>query len=136
VRQFSAISLEEFTGIKRMLGAPAEPSGYGLLGENLIISGIPDFSALPPGTLLTFTRGEDGGEVSTGAVLAIWARNEPCRVPERNFSDLYGTDEHPFVASERFATAAKHRRGIVGSVYCAGTIQRGDTVRVWRPDAV
>jgi hypothetical protein len=134
VRQFSAVSLEELTAIKRAMGAPAEPPGYGLLGENLIVSGIPDFSALPPGTLLTFGRTSPSGEVATGAVLAVWARNEACKVPDRNFAEFYGTPGCPFVAQEGFVSAARECRGLVGFVYCAGVIEPGDTVTAWRPD--
>lgn len=119
-RQFSAISIEELAEISRLLELPNQIR-HGSLGENLVLSGIPRMTELPPGTLLFFKR----GDTIRSAVLYVWGENTPCSAPgeviQKQFSDI------PDVASF-FARHAMGKRGIVGGVYASGVIHQGDTV--------
>ena len=85
-RQFSAVSVEELNEIAESMEIPKIP--YGLLGENLIISGIPNFTFLPPKTMLFFKK--DG--VISRAVLVVWGENAPCIGPGEAIQKL--TDKH------------------------------------------
>lgn len=117
-RHFSAICEAELFDVSReMIGDTRIEAIH--LEPNLLIGGIKDISQLPVGTLLSF--GAD-----RTAVLAVWAENQPCPVPHQNIIDAYDGIHKPF------ATAARHRRGIVGFVYCGGKIKVGDPVFIHR----
>jgi hypothetical protein len=126
VREFSAISVEELTEIQEALALP-DRIPFGCLGENLVISGIPELSKLPCGSLLTFS---DGLNAPRTSVLATWGANNPCRIPGQNIQERF--PDIPKIAG-RFAKAAMGRRGIVGFVFCSGFIKRGDRVTVLLP---
>lgn len=133
MRQVSVVSREEINEIAIAMGIPGGGMPPGLLGENLIVEGIPNFTMLPPGTLLLF---RDAKGIRTAAI-AVWAENVPCEKPgEAIQAHLNGI---PGIG-RRFPAAAIHRRGIVGSVYCSGIIKAGDIVtaaipqqRLYRP---
>lgn len=120
-RQFSAVSLEELAEIARLMELPTEIP-LGLLGENIILSGIPYLTHLPIGTKLFFQKNE---KVKRTSVLVVWGENTPCQLPgdtiQQHFSDI------PEL-SHRFQKTAYKKRGIVGSIYCSGFIRKGDTV--------
>ncbi len=118
-RQFSAVSAEELEEIARNLDIPRLDPG--LLGENLVLSGIPNLSMLPAGTKLFFRNSRK--HIRT-AVLVVWEENTPCRTPGEAIGHALGRHD---IAS-RFAKAAYGLRGVVGSVYCSGTIHVGDEV--------
>lgn len=127
-RQFSAISEEELGEITNALGLAAVP--YGCLSENLVIRGIPKFSQLPIGTMLFFHR-PDGQARS--AVLVVWDENKPCRLPGEEIQKHFPNVDD---VAQRFARAAINRRGIVGTVYCSGTIHQGDQVIAILPSRI
>jgi len=120
-RQVTIVSAEELTSIARTLGIgyTIEP---GLLGENLIISGIPRLSELPPGTFLCF-QAPDG--TVRAAVLGVWAENMPCVVVGAEVQKFYPGCAH---ITELFVNAATGKRGLVLFVMCGGAIKKGDTV--------
>jgi len=115
-REFSAISLEEFIDISKNLklsgGLP-----IGLLGENLVLSGISKFSELPPSSVLFFQKNE---HELRSAVLVVWGENTPCEAPGAEIEQHTGIKG----ISSRFPRAAIGKRGIVGSVYCSGYIAK------------
>ena len=123
-REFSAVSVEELARIARGMKLAEIP--HGCLGENLVVSGIPKFTQLPPGTLLFFCH---AGEEPT-AVLAVWGENGPCIAPgeilQAKFPNI------PKLAS-LFPKAAIGKRGIVGIGYVSGEIWAGDEVVVKIP---
>lgn len=125
VRQFSAVSVEELLKIQSDMGLSELP--YGLLGENLVVSGIPNFSKLPPGTLLLFSG---KNQVNRTAVLAVWGENEPCVVAANSIQDHF--PELPRIGL-KFPKAAVGRRGIVGFVYSSGVIKTCDMVEAILP---
>lgn len=132
LRQFSAISLEELAAIGAAMQTPAHIP-YGLLSENLVIAGIPDFSQIPPGCLLTFkSMVDDIGSSSQRAVLAVWGPNHPCRAPHDQIVDFFSPIGSRFQPEEPFGKAALGRRGVVGTIYFPGVIEPGDQVTVWQ----
>lgn len=126
MRQWSAISKEEMEATAKAMGI--EGIAPGLLGENLIVSGIPNFSQLPSGTLLFFKG--PGGEIRP-TILCVYAENGPCEIPGKAIQDL-----HPNKTGLKsgFIRHAKDRRGLVGWVMCSGFIKTGDTVVVHVPE--
>lgn len=129
VRQFSAISSTDLMTIGGGMDTP-EPIPYGMLGENLVISGIPDLTLLPSGTLLSFRA----NSTNRKAVLAVWGENSPCNEPGKNIVEHFTADgQEPFKPAKLFPPAAIGLRGVVGFVYCSGKIKPGDIVSAWRP---
>lgn len=128
MRQFSAISARDLAAISGEMGVPGMIP-YGMLGENLVISGIPNLTSLSPGTLLTFSQGRNNRK----AVLAVWGENLPCNGPGQNIVNHFSDPgQEPFRPATSFPRAAIGKRGIVGPVYCSGKIKPGDVVRAWR----
>jgi hypothetical protein len=129
LREVSVTSTEEYAEIQQALSLP-QPIQQGSLGENLLISGIPDLSRLPAGTMLFFRKA--GGEMRT-AVVMVWRENTPCVGPgeviQSQFPGIPGL-------AQRFPKAAMHRRGVVGMVYSSGFIAPGDQVIAVIPDQV
>ncbi len=123
-RQFSAISREELRAIAELMGIPGIP--FGLLGENIVISGIDDLTHLPSGTMFMFRK--DQNTIRTAALVS-WRENTPCEIPAGNIQDHY-PDLH-FTAP--FQTVAKGKRGLVGVVYSSGFIHQGDIVEIKIP---
>ena len=119
-RQVSIVSLEELAEIAVALNIEhLDPSW---IGANLVLSGIPNLTQLPPRSLLLFP---------SGATLRVDGDNDPCRksgaaiathVPDR--PDLQFA----------FVKAAKDRRGLVAWAEREGIIRPGDEVKVrtWR----
>ncbi len=119
LREFSAVSIEEMKDIAKAMEIPEIPVGS--IGENLIISGIPNFTQLPIGTKLFFKK--DG--TPQMAVLLISGENTPCVIAGQSIQDkLYGADK----LKTLFVKHAIGKRGVVGSVFCSGVINKGDTI--------
>lgn len=125
VRQFSAISVEELAKIGKYMGLK-EKIPYGCLGENLVVSGISNFSQLPPNTKLLF-------EAPTGekkaCVLSVYDQNGPCLDPGKNIAEKFGNEK----LASMFVRAAMGRRGVVGIVYVSGKIKTGDKIFAYIP---
>lgn len=119
-REFSAISVEEMTELAQQMDIPTIPSGY--LGENLIISGIPNFTMLPIGTKLFFKK---SNQLRT-AVLITSGENTPCTIPGKAIKEYY--KDVPQNLDKLFAKLALGKRGVVGSIFSSGNIGKGDTI--------
>lgn len=117
VRQFSVLSAEELALIAQGMGlAVLNPA---LLGASLVISGIPDFTHLPPSSRLQF----DGG-----ATLVVDMENRPCTLPAKEIEAV-----HPGLG-KRFKPAATDRRGVTAWVEREGVLRVGAKVRLHVPD--
>lgn len=115
-RQVSLLSLEELTALASDMDLPVlEPEW---LGANLVVSGIPDLTLLPPSTRLLF---------ASGAALVVDNQNMPCAYPAKV------VESHHAGAGARFVRAAKDRRGLVGWVEKEGEIAVGDAIAVHLP---
>ena len=117
-RQLSILSAEEMAAVAAAMDLGALDPAW--IGGNLLLSGIPDFSALPPRSILMFP---------SGAAIRIDGDNGPCRQSGRAIAAATGIPKH----ETAFVVAAKHRRGLVGWVEREGAVSPGDPVkiRVW-----
>lgn len=116
-RQLSVVSAEELAEIAADCGlSELDPA---LVGASLVISGIPDFTHLPPSSRL---------QTPSGATLVVDMENRPCHLPAKPINA-----DHPG-AGDRFKTAAKGKRGVTAWVEREGLIRVGDTVRLHVPD--
>ncbi len=118
-RQISLIAEEELAALAAALGVLTVDPGW--LGANLVTRGLPQLTALPPGTRLFFLD---------KATLVVAGENEPCVQPGRTIAQHY--PDVPKLAP-RFVKAALGRRGLVAWVERAGTIRAGDTLTVMPP---
>jgi hypothetical protein len=117
VRQFSIVSAEELAEIaQRMQLDHLDPA---MLGATIVLSGIPDFTKVPPSSRL---QGPDG------VTLTIDMENRACTLPARVIEAAmpgYG---------KRFKPAAQGRRGVTAWVEREGVISVGDEMRLHIPD--
>ena len=117
VRQFAIMSAEELAAIAAEMGLDAlDPA---LVGASMVISGIPDFTHLPPSSRL---------QADGGATLVVDMENRPCTLPARPIET-----RHPGLG-KAFKPAAKDRRGITAWVEREGMLCVGATIRVHIPD--
>jgi hypothetical protein len=109
-RQLSVVSTEELWEIGHAMGLPAIEAGW--IGANLVISGVPRLSFLPPGTRMIFEG---------GATIVVEGQNAPCRIAGRAIARH---TERP--GDERsFPKVAKRLRGLVATVERAGPASPG-----------
>jgi MOSC domain-containing protein YiiM len=114
-RQLSLVSVEECAEVARRLDLPGvEPA---LLGANLVVEGVDDFSAVEPATRLL---------VPSGATIFITEENGPCIQPGHKLAKAFGRKSLVF----DFVRAATHRRGLLGIVEREGPIAAGDSFKV------
>ncbi len=116
VRQASILSVEELADIARAMEVPAVQPEW--VGANLVTSGIPDLTLLPPSSRLQF---------SSGATLVIDMENLPCR-----YSAAIIEKHHP-EHTRGFVAAATRKRGLVAWVESEGVVSTGDAITVWIP---
>lgn len=116
-RQLSVVSAEELAQIAEAMGvATLHPW---LVGATMVVSGIPDFSHLPPSSRL---------QIANGATLTVDMQNRPCHLPAAEIDVL-----HPG-KGRAFKAAAKGLRGVTAWVEREGTAHVGDSVTVHVPD--
>lgn len=115
-RQLSILSAEELAEVAKVMGIPAVKPEW--VGANMVLSGIPDLTLLPPSTRLQFP---------SGAMIVVDAENHPCRYPADIIAKHHPEQKKGFVA------AAMHKRGVVGWVEAQGEINTGDKVVIWIP---
>lgn len=116
VRQLTLISVEELADIAKAMGHSEMKPEW--LGGNVVTSGIPDLTLLPPSSRLQFP---------SGATIVIDMENAPCRQVADVIQGHCGEGEKGFVA------AAKHKRGLTAWVERPGRILVGDPIRIWIP---
>jgi len=119
LRQVTIVAQEELAAIAHKLQVPeiyAED-----LSANIMISGLPDFTKLPPIYYLVFSNNRN----ETHAVIRLMGENRPCVVAGANMEARY----HAQVGIQsRFVKAAMGLRGQVAIVYAEGIIRNGDNV--------
>ncbi|MBP9758715.1 MOSC domain-containing protein [Candidatus Dojkabacteria bacterium] len=113
-RQWTAVSEEELAKIATNLSV--EKVGAELLGANIKLSGIPNFTSLPRGTFLRFPN---------EAILLVEEENKPCTGPGKEIQKVYGN-----VRPGDFYKHAMGLRGLVGVVQREGIIRIDDVVDV------
>ena len=118
-RQLSILSAEENAEVAEALSIPELRPEW--IGGNLLLSGVPALSLLPPRTLLMFP---------SGATVRIDGDNGPCR--KSGASIAANVPDRPDLEFA-FVKAASHKRGVLGWVEREGDVRPGDLVkiRIW-----
>lgn len=116
VRQISALSSEELNQISEaMILDELSPEW---VGANLLISGIPNFTQLPPSSRLIS---------ASGTALVVDMENRPCKFP----GDII--DQHVPGKGAAFPKAAVGKRGVTLWVEREGTLAIGDKLTLHIP---
>lgn len=116
VRQISIVSAEELNDIAEALQVPhIEPAW---VGANMLISGIPDLTKLPPGSRFYFEQ---------GVGIVIEGENMPCTTAGGSLQSHF--PDRPEITSI-FPKKAIGKRGLVAWVERPGVIGNGETVMV------
>ena len=115
-RQISIVSIEELAVIADNMGvAELKPEW---LGANLLVSGIPNFSQIPPSTRMIFAG---------GASLVVDLENSPCKYPGEII------ERHHPGFGKLFAKAAVGHRGVTAWVEREGHINTSDAISLYIP---
>lgn len=121
-RQLSIVAPDELATIAEAMSlAEVKPEW---IGANLVLSGIPQLSMLPSGTLLFF---------QSGVTLKIDAQNGPCRLAGRSIAENAGMPDHQ-AGALLFPKVAKRLRGLVAWVEKPGRISAGETLTARIPE--
>lgn len=115
-RQVSILSKEQLAEIAGLLGIGDLPPEW--VGANLVTSGIPDLTFLPPSTRMMF---------SSGATLIVDGENAPCRF----VGDVI--EKHHPGQGMAFPKLARNKRGLVAWVEREGSISVGDEIMLHIP---
>ncbi|SEV89406.1 MOSC domain-containing protein [Cognatiyoonia koreensis] len=116
-RQLSIVSAEECAEVAGTLGLDTLDPVW--VGASIVISGVPDFSHLPPSSRL---------QTQHGVTLIVDMQNRPCQFPAMTIARVkpgFGKD---------YKAAAKGKRGVTASVERCGVLQVGDVVTLHIPD--
>jgi len=115
-RQITVLAEEELAQIAVNMGiGHLEPEW---IGANLVLSGIPGLTLLPPAGRLIF---------DSGVSIVVDMENGPCKFAGENI------DQHFPGFGERFAKAAQHLRGVTAWVECEGELTPGMEARLHIP---
>ncbi len=115
-RQLSILSREEMAELAAAMAIDELKPEW--IGGNILLSGVPQLSRVPPRTLLMFP---------SGAAIRVDGDNGPCKKSGAAIAaHVPGRPDLEF----GFVKAAKHKRGILGWVEREGEIHRGDAVRL------
>ncbi|QDY99340.1 molybdenum cofactor sulfurase [Nitratireductor mangrovi] len=121
-RQLSIVAPDELALIARAMGiAEIRPEW---IGANLVLSGVPQLSMLPSGTLLFFKG---------GVTLKVDSQNGPCRIAGRSVAEHAKMPDHE-AGALAFPKAAKRLRGLVAWVEKPGRIAPGEDCSVRIPE--
>jgi hypothetical protein len=115
-RQISMVSIEELKEIAHDLNIPELLPEW--MGANLLIKGIPDFTAIKPNTRLFF---------SSGTTLLVTEENFPCMTMTKEICTHFSNRPDLETAIIKMSM---HKRGLVAVVELAGEINEGDEVKV------
>ncbi|MFN7224313.1 MAG: MOSC domain-containing protein [Paracoccaceae bacterium] len=116
-RQFSLLGAEDLAAIAARMGL--ESLDPALVGATMVISGLPDFSHLPPSSRL---------QGAGGATLVVDMENRPCQLPAKPIETVHAG------FGARFKSAAKGRRGVTAWVEREGVFTLGEPITLHIPD--
>jgi len=116
VRQLTLLAREELADIAAIMEIPEVKPEW--IGANLVTSGIPDLTLLPPSSRMQFP---------SGATIVVDMENEPCRYPAEIL------EKHNPDQMVGFVKAANHKRGITAWVEREGDVRLGDEITIWIP---
>lgn len=116
-RQFSIVSAEELAEIAAKMDIPELHPEW--IGASMMISGLPDFSHIPPSSRL---------QTGSGTTLTVDLQNRPCVLPAPVIN------AHLPDKGRLFKPAANGLRGVTAWVEREGTLTVGDTITLHIPD--
>ena len=116
-RQLSIVSQEDLDAIAQEMGIEVLRPEW--IGASMVVSGIPDFTHIPPSSRL---------QAPSGATVTIDMENRPCMLPAPII------EAHCPDKGKLFKSAAKGRRGVTAWVEREGEIRVGDELKVFIPD--
>lgn len=116
VRQITIVSAEELSKIAENMGIPYLKPEW--LGANIVVSGIPDFSLIPPSSRLIS---------DSGVSIVVDMINGPCRFVGAVIDETFPGK------GKFFAKAAYNIRGITGWVEKTGVLKQQDSLRLHIP---
>jgi MOSC domain-containing protein YiiM len=116
VRQVAIMSVEEMEQIAKNMDLPEVKGEW--VGANIVVSGVPDLTQLPPGTRFYFEG---------GASVVVEGANAPCTTAGGSLQEQY--PDKPGITSG-FPKQAIGKRGLVGWVERPGVIKQGESVMV------
>lgn len=124
-RQLTLLSEDDLNDIASRMGLGLVDPGW--IGANIVTEGIPDFSYLPPRTLLMFEN---------GVTLRVDGYNAPCTEAGGSIARHIGEQAENHRKTDTalsFVKAADMKRGVVAWVERKGEIRAGDkfTARIW-----
>jgi hypothetical protein len=117
VRQLCIVSAEEMADVAATLGMEAIDPAW--VGASIVVSGIPDFTHIPPSSRL---------QADNGTTLTVDMENHPCIEPAATMRKALGLAQPP-----DFKAAAAGKRGVTGWVEREGTLRIGDRLRLHVP---
>ncbi len=120
-RQVTVVSREELTVIAAAM--QVETLAPEWIGANIVTSGIPHLTLLPPGTRLFFAE----------ATIVVEAPNAPCKIAGKAIAEHLTPGAAPGGLDLAFPAKARGLRGVVASVERAGRIRAGEAVSVKVP---
>ena len=116
VRQISVVSAEELAVIAEKLGLEEVDPAW--LGASVVVSGLPDFTHVPPSSRL---QGPDG------VTLTVDMLNQPCNLVSKTIEEA--RPGH----GKAFKAAAAGLRGVTAWVERPGTLRLGDSLQLHVP---
>ena len=116
-RQVSLVSAEEMAEVAAKLGL--EAMDYAWLGAGVVLSGIPDFTHVPPSSRL---------QAESGATLVVDMENRPCVEVAKTIETARPSH------GKAFKAAATERRGVTAWVEREGTLRLGEKMRLHVPE--
>jgi len=123
-RQITIVSREELAAIAALMAIESIAPEW--IGANIVVSGIPHFTLLPPGSRIVFPE----------ATIVVEAANAPCRISGKAIARHLTPDAEPGAFDLAFPVSAKGLRGVVASVERAGTIRAGEAITVKVPPQI
>lgn len=116
-RQVSLVSAEEMAEVAAKLGL--EAMDYAWLGAGVVLSGIPDFTHVPPSSRL---------QAESGATLVVDMENRPCVEVAKTIETARPSH------GKAFKAAATEKRGVTAWVERQGTLRLGEKMRLHVPE--
>ena len=116
-RQLTVLSTEEMaeTALAMDIETGIDPCW---VGANLVLSGVPSLTFLPPGTRL---------QLPDGGTIVVDMENGPCKFPGEII------DRHHPGKGKTYPIAARGKRGFTAFVERAGVVKQGDPVEIFTP---
>jgi hypothetical protein len=118
VRQVTIVAPDELAEVAARMGLPAIDPVW--LGANMLMSGIPDLTLLPPSTRIQFP---------SGATIVVDMENAPCTQVSKVIVQHHGEIGYDFVKH------ATHKRGVTAWVEREGEVHVGDMASLFLPPA-